>query len=83
VLEGTYAIDLKTVGLKRGDTLKVTFHATDYRGKNPGKSTDADPLVFQVTDEQGIMASLLEGDQKSARELELFIKQLLGLGDSP
>jgi hypothetical protein len=39
--------------------------------------------VFQVTDEQGIMASLLEGDQKSARELELFIKQLLGLGESP
>ena len=83
VLEGTYAIDLKTVGVKRGDTLKGTFHATDYRGKNPGKSTDSDPLVFQVTDEQGIMASLLEGDQKSARELELFIKQLLGLGDSP
>ena len=83
VLEGEYAFDLGKLPLAKGDTVKIVFHATDYRGKNPGKSTASEPLVFQVTDEQGIMASLLEGDQKSARELELFIKQLLGLGESP
>lgn len=83
VLEGEYAFDLGKLPLTKGDTVKIVFHATDYRGKNPGKSTASEPLVFQVTDEQGIMASLLEGDQKSARELELFIKQLLGLGESP
>ena len=83
VLEGEYAFDLGKLPLAKGDTVKIVFHATDYRGKNPGKSAASEPLVFQVTDEQGIMASLLEGDQKSARELELFIKQLLGLGETP
>ncbi|MCX7401590.1 MAG: hypothetical protein NTY87_00460 [Planctomycetia bacterium] len=83
VLEGAYSFDLKKIPLSRGDALKIIFHATDYRGKNPGKTAHAEPLVFQVTDEQGIMASMLEGDQKSARELQMFIKQLLGLGDTP
>ena len=83
VLEGVYSFDLKKIPLSRGDALKIIFHATDYRGKNPGKTAHAEPLVFQVTDEQGIMASMLEGDQKSARELQMFIKQLLGLGDTP
>jgi hypothetical protein len=83
--EGAYAFDLGSLHLSRGDTLRVTLHASDYRGQREGKTAHAEPLVFQVTDEQGIISSMLEGDQKSARELESIIKNLLGIagGDSP
>ncbi|MEI8372739.1 MAG: hypothetical protein WCJ35_07885 [Planctomycetota bacterium] len=81
--EGTYSLNLAPLHLTQGDTLKVTLHATDYRGQRKGKTSDAEPLVFHVTDEQGVLSSMLEGDQRSARELESAIKRLLGTGDSP
>lgn len=84
VQEGAYTFDLQSLGLRQGDTLKVTLHASDYRGQREAKSAHADPLVFQVTDEQGILASMFDNDQKSSRELENIIKSQLGLtgGDS-
>ena len=62
---------LQSLPLKPGDTLKVTFHASDYRGPAAAATTDADPpLVFQVTDLHGFEASMYEADQKSAGVLE-------------
>jgi len=81
--EGTYSLNLAPLHLTQGDTLRVTLHATDYRGQRKGKTTNAEPLVFHVTDEQGVLTSMTEGDQKTQRELESAIKHLLGTGDSP
>ena len=81
--EGNYSFDLAPLHLAQGDTLKVTLHARDYRGQRPGKTTDAEPLVFHVTDEQGVISNMLESDQTFERKLENAIKHLLGTGDSP
>ena len=81
--EDDYRLALQSLPLHPGDTLKVTFHACDYRGPAPAASVDADPpLVFQVTDLHGFEASMLEADQKSEGALEDIRKKHSGLGDT-
>jgi hypothetical protein len=81
--EGDYALALKSLPLQPGDTLKVTFHASDYRGPAAAETADADPpLVFQVTDLRGFEASMYEADQKSASVLEDIRKKHSGLGET-
>ena len=81
--EGDYPLALESLPLKPGDTLKVTFHASDYRGPAAAATVDADPpLVFQVTDLHGFEASMYEADQKSAGALEDIRKKHSGLGET-
>lgn len=83
-VEQSYVLDLGPLKLAKGDTVRVTLKATDYRGRNPGRTATADPLVFQVTDEQGILAGMLEADRHSARQLKAMIQRQLGIGgESP
>ena len=78
-----YPLALQSLPLKPGDTLKVTFHASDYRGPAAAATVDADPpLVFQVTDLRGFEASMYEADQKSAGALEDIRKKHSGLGET-
>jgi hypothetical protein len=90
IVEGTFTFDVgklherTKIRLEKGDIVKVTLAAMDYRGGREGRSTSADPLIFQVTDEQGLKMSLLEADQQSARDLKTMIQQQLGIGsESP
>jgi hypothetical protein len=81
--EGDFPLALQSLPLKPGDTLKVTFHASDYRGPATAAIADADPpLVFQVTDLAGFEASMYDSDQKSEGVLEDIRKKHSGLGDS-
>jgi hypothetical protein len=81
--EGDFPLALQSLPLKPGDTLKVTFHASDYRGPAAAATTDADPpLVFQVTDLAGFEASMFESDQKSESALEDIRKKHSGLGET-
>jgi hypothetical protein len=64
----------------KGDQVKVTLRATDDRGGAPGKSTLSDPLIFQVTDEQGIYAAMSEADRESARRLQTMIESQIDVG---
>ena len=81
--QGDYRLTLRSLPLQPGDTLKVTFHASDYRGPAPAATVDADPpLVFQVTDLHGFEASMVEADQKSAGVLEDIRKKHSGLGET-
>jgi hypothetical protein len=82
LVEQTCNLELQSLHLVPGDTLKVTFHASDYRGPADPATADADPLVFQVTDLQGFEASMFEADQKSANILETMRKNLSGLGET-
>jgi len=78
-----YPFSLQSLPLKPGDTLKVTFHASDYRGPAAAATVDAEPpLVFQVTDLRGFEASMYEADQKSAGVLEDIRKKHSGLGET-
>jgi hypothetical protein len=82
-LKDTYRLKLTPLGLKKGDQLKVTLEAIDYRGSDtPGQSALSEPLVLQVTDESGVLAAISESDERSARQLDAIIQRQLGIGES-
>ena len=81
-IENDYAFDLTPLKMTKGDTLKVTVWAKDFRGSREGKSASAEPLTYHVTDEQGILATMSESDRHSARELKTMIQRQLGIGES-
>lgn len=80
-LRGEYPLDLGPFQLAKGDELKVTLEAFDYRGNSPAKSAFSEPLILEVTDREGILAALLEADEKSARQLDAIIRRELGIGE--
>ena len=80
--EGDYRLPLQSLPLRPGDTLKVIFHVRDYRGPATAASVDADPpLVFQVTDLPGFLASQYDADQKTSGVLEDLHKKHTGVGE--
>ena len=81
-LRGRYVVDLKPLGLAKGDEVRVTLEAIDYRGDRPGSLARSEPIVFTVTDESGILAGLVEADEKSARQLDQIIQRQLGIGEA-
>lgn len=80
VAKGTYKLDLTALKLAKGDEVKVTFVASDYRGPRESKKSFSEPLLFHVTDQQGILSGLLETDQESAKQLDAIIRRELGIG---
>jgi hypothetical protein len=81
VLQGRYPFDLASMNLVKGDQLKITLEACDFRGKRPGHWAASESLVLHVTDERGVLAAMSETDQRSARQLESIIQRELGIGD--
>ncbi len=81
-LRGTYPLDLYSLKLVKGDELKVTFAAYDYRGAGEPAISYSEPIQLQLTDRQGILSGLLETDEESARQLDAIIRRELGIGDS-
>jgi len=80
-LRGKFVLDLKPLKLSKGDEVRVTLEAVDYRGDQPGTAARSDPLLLTVTDESGILAGLIEADEKSARQLDQIITRQLGIGE--
>jgi hypothetical protein len=80
--KGQYAADLKQMKLVKGDQLKLTLEAIDYRGDQEGKAATSEPLVLEVTDVQGFLAGMAETDEQSARRLDAIIQRQLGIGES-
>jgi hypothetical protein len=80
--KGRYAADLKKMKLVKGDQLKLTLEAVDYRGEQDGKAATSEPLVLEVTDVQGFLAGMAETDEQSARRLDAIIQRQLGIGES-
>ncbi|HEY3963302.1 MAG TPA: hypothetical protein VGM05_02015 [Planctomycetaceae bacterium] len=81
-LRGKHVLDLKPLTLAKGDEVRVTLEAIDYRGHRPGALARSEPIVFTVTDETGILAGLVEADEKSARQLDQIIQRQLGIGEA-
>ncbi len=82
LVRGTFPLELASLKLVKGDQLRVTFEAVDYRGTLMGKSALSEPLVLQVTDERGVLAAMVEADERSARQLDAIIQRQLGIGDA-
>jgi hypothetical protein len=72
---GTYRLPLDQFKLAKGDQVKLTLEATDYRGDQPGKSTKSDPVILQITDEGGIMAALSETDRHAYEQMNTLIQR--------
>jgi len=69
--------------LVKSEELKVTFVAYDYRGEElESQRSFSEPVIFQVTDRQGILSGLLETDQESAKQLDAIIRRELGIGET-
>jgi hypothetical protein len=82
VLRGRHPLDLRPLGLTKGDEVHVTLEAIDFRGVNAGQSARSEPIVLRVTDESGVLAGLTEADERSARQLDAIIQRQLGIGDA-
>jgi hypothetical protein len=72
---GTYRLSLDQFKLAKGDQVKLTLEATDYRGDQPGKATKSDPVILQITDEGGIMAALSETDRHAYEQMNTLIQR--------
>jgi len=79
-VRGEYALSLTSLRLEKGDEVRVTLVAEDERGTFPSHSGFSEPLIFEVTDRNGILESLLEIDQQSAKQLDEIIERELGIG---
>lgn len=77
-----YRFDLTPLALQKGDRLEVVVKAVDYRGPRDGQAGLSEPLVFEVTDQQGILAMMMESDRKSVEQLKSMIRRQLGVGES-
>lgn len=64
-IHGSRACDLGELALTLGDELRITLTATDDRGRADGKATVSEPLVFRVTDQAGLLASLTQTEGES------------------
>lgn len=82
-LKGSAPIPLKPLGLRKGDQVRVTLQATDYRGESEGRTISSDPIVVDVTDEPGLLASLYESDERGARQLDAILDRQLQTGALP
>ncbi len=91
-VERGYALDLASLQvdgidgprpaeLTKGDRLKLTVEAVDYRGELPGESYLSDPLVLEISDESGVLSAISEADERSEERLTDIIKQQLGIGN--
>lgn len=80
--QSSAAIDFAELKLAKGDQLKVIVEAIDDRGEFEGKSALSDPLLFSVTDKQGVYEAMLESDKLSDRQLDAIIRRQLGIGES-
>jgi hypothetical protein len=79
---GVYHLALNQFKLVKGDQLRVTLEAIDYRGDQPGKPTRSDPLLLNITDESGIMTALSETDLRAAHQMDLLIQRQTQTGGS-
>jgi hypothetical protein len=87
-LLGQYPLSLSPLRLAKGDRVKLTLEATDYRGENDagqvqGESQASEPLILEISDESGVLAAISEADQRSEERLTDLIKRQLGIGESP
>jgi hypothetical protein len=79
-VKGVLALDLSTLKLAKGDRLTVILEAIDYRGTAEGQSGQSEALVFEITDEAGILEDIAKPDYQSAEELDAIIRQQLNIG---
>jgi len=82
-LSGATSLPLAGLKLRKGDQVKITLRATDYRGDLEGRTAVSDPVMLDVTDEPGLLAAISESDQLSARQIDAILERQLQVGAAP
>ena len=80
VVRGEQRLDLSRFALGKGDKVEVAVSAEDARGNRPGRVASSEPIAFEVTDREGLLAGLLEADEEGAERLDAIIRRELGIG---
>lgn len=80
---GSVALPLAEFGLRKGDFVRVTVEAVDYRGAAAGQAAASGAIDLAVTDETGVLASLESTESQAAQELQTIINDQLRVGDKP
>lgn len=79
----TFKQPLDKLNLIKGDQIRVTVEAADYRGTNmAGKTAASDSIVLRVTDEAGILSEIAEPDARTATVIDDIINKQLGITTS-
>ncbi len=78
-IEGTFALNVKKLGVTKGDRVYITFEALDYRGDFSGLSMRSEPMVLEVSDREGVLEALREQDEEIERKLDRIIDAQLGI----
>jgi hypothetical protein len=60
--------------------VRLVVRAVDYRGDVAGRVAESEPILLEVTDERGILAALLESDERSIEQLDAIIERELKVG---
>ena len=79
-VEGFSTVKLDGLGLEVGDRVRLVVRAVDYRGDAAGRVAESEPILLEVTDERGILAALLESDERSIEQLDAIIERELKVG---
>jgi hypothetical protein len=79
-LDGVATVKLDGLGLAVGDQVRVIARVIDYRGDAAGQAAESEPILLEVTDERGILAGLLESDERSVEQLDAIIDRELTVG---
>lgn len=79
-LDGIATVKLDGLGLALGDQVRLVVRAIDYRGDAAGRAAESEPILLDVTDERGILAGLLESDERSLEQLDAIIDRELTVG---
>ncbi len=77
-----YRLSLAPLKAAKGDQVRVTLRAVDFRGGDQeGKTTTSEPVLLQVTDERGIYAAMADSDRESIRQLQSMIESQIDVGE--
>jgi hypothetical protein len=82
-LNGAFVLDVSSLKLARGDEVRITLLAQDYRGDKAGAIAESEPLALEITDESGILAAVSDGDRRSQEQIDDLIRRQLGIGETP
>jgi len=82
-LKDRVRLNLAPLNLVKGDRVVVTLEAEDYRGSVEGETGRTQPIVFQVTDAEGVRAAMDELDEQMQQKVDEIIKAQLGTGGRP
>lgn len=81
-IAGAIVLPLATYQLDKGDQVRISLEATDFRGNLPGEKSTSEQLVLEVTDVSGVLADTAKRDEQAIKDLTDILNLQSGNGES-